>query len=150
MESASIDMKELVVLSLFIISSLDLSMSWQMPPKEFINDFTYHENCDTIVLYLKGKTSKAIEWTKRNDDVKTIFHKNLVGKNLSELVLSGQELHVFIPDNSNVQKSMSLLKDLYNQRSYSNSEYWLIDISFWNSTDDFLKSLKDMKLDFGK
>ena len=144
-------MKELLVVSLLLLScSLDLCISWKMPSKEFLNDFAQHENCVITVLYIVEKTLKAIEWTKRNDNVKTVLQKNIVGKNLSDLVLSGQELHVFIPDDSNMQKSMSLLKDLYKQRSYSNSEHWLIDMSLWNSTDDFTKSLKDMKLDFGK
>ena len=144
-------MKELLVVSLLLLScSLDLCISWKMPSKEFLNDFAQHENCVITVLYIVEKTLKAIEWTKRNDNVKTVLQKNIVGKNLSDLVLSGQELHVFVPDNSDMQKSIRLLKDLYNQRSYSNSEHWLIDISFWNSTDDFTKSLKDMKLDFGK
>ena len=144
-------MKELLVVSLLLLMcSLDLCISWKMPPKKFLNDFAYHENCVITVLYIVEKTLKAIEWTKGNDNVKIVLQQNTVGKNLSDLVLSSQELHVFVPDDSDMQKSMSLLKDLYKQRSYSNSEHWLIDISFWNSTDDFMKDLKDIKLDFGK
>ena len=144
-------MKQLLVISsLLLMCSLDLCISWKMPPKEFLNDFAYHENCVITVLHIVEKTLKAIEWTKRNDNVKTVLQKYIVGKNLSDLVLSGQELHVFVPDNSDMQKSIRLLKDLYNQRSYSNSEHWLIDISFWNSSHDFMKDLKDIKLDFGK
>ena len=140
---------QLLTLLLFL-KSFDLSHSWSISPKDFLNEFAYHEHHHSTILYLPIKTTKAFELTKKLNNVKILHHENIVGKNLSNVVLNGQELHVFIPDEKNIQKSVSLFKFLYNQRNYLNSEYWLLDISYWNSITDFSKAFTGLKLDFGK
>lgn len=143
-------MKRLFLSSLFFIELCDISFSWKIPPKDFLNDFANHEHCYSSILYLPGKHAKGFEWTKSNSNVKIVYHKNVVGKNLSDVVSKSQELHVFIPDVSYISQSINLFKDLYNQRSHSNSERWLLDITLWKSIQDFTNDLKELKLDFGK
>ena len=143
-------MKVKLLTLLIFLKSFNISHSWKIPPKDFLNEFAKHEHHHSTILYLPIKTTKAIELTKKFNNVKILHHENIVRKNLSNVVSNGQELHVFIPDEKNIQKSVSLFKDLYNQRNYSNSEFWLLDISYWNSIINFSKAFTGLKLDFGK
>ena len=87
----------------------------------------------------------------RNQNViQTIFHEDIYGRNFSELDFKSKELHVFVPDESKLGKSVDLFHALFNQRSYFNLEHWMMDISNWKSMNDFRETFKNLKLDYGK
>ena len=62
----------------------------------------------------------------------------------------GKDLHVFVPDDRNLNKSLDHFIDLYSVRTRKNREFWLLDISSLGSANDVsenqLKNLSNLDL----
>ena len=63
----------------------------------------------------------------------------------------GKDLHVFVPDDRNLTKSLDHFVDLYSLRTRKNREFWLLDIfdigSAKNVSEKQLKTLPTLDLD---
>ena len=58
-----------------------------------------------------------------------------------------ENLKIYIPDESNLGKSLEQFVQLYSTRSRADREYWLLDVSSWQSVNDVTKELRDLPLD---
>ena len=62
-----------------------------------------------------------------------------------------KDLHVFVPDESNLNKSMEIFFNLNEMRTRKNREYWLLDSTFLNVEEDpsktILNDLPNLDLD---
>ena len=58
-----------------------------------------------------------------------------------------ENLKIYIPDESNLEKSLEQFVQLYSTRSRADREYWLLDVSSWQSVNDVTKELRDLPLD---
>ena len=56
---------------------------------------------------------------------------------------TGQDLHVFIPDEENLNQSMDHFFDLYASRTRKSREFWMLDLT---SIDVSVKELFETKL----
>ena len=60
---------------------------------------------------------------------KNIFLTVLNSDSKIEITRYGKDLHVFIPDKDNLNKSLDNFIDLYSQRTRKSNEYWLLDLT---------------------
>ena len=58
-----------------------------------------------------------------------------------------ENLKVFVPDESDPEKSINIFMELYSSRSRSDQEYWLLDISLWTSPYKVMSKLNNLSLD---
>ena len=62
-----------------------------------------------------------------------------------------KDLHVFNPDEANLNKSMDHFFELYAMRNRTNRECWLLDITLFQSVENacerFLKHMPNLDLD---
>ena len=58
-----------------------------------------------------------------------------------------QDLQVYILDDGNLEDSLDQFIDIYNQRSRTNNEFWLLDISAFPSNEDLRNKLNNLTLD---
>ena len=59
---------------------------------------------------------------------------------------SETELHIFIPDEHNVQKSVDIFIAMYNSRSRANREFWILDQNPFKN-EDINEVLKELVVD---
>ena len=67
--------------------------------------------------------------------------------NITSVPILNDDLHVFIPDESDLVQSLNLFVHLYSLRKQWNHEYWLLDVSNFTSINDFKNYMKNLKLD---
>ena len=58
-----------------------------------------------------------------------------------------ENLKVFVPDESNLEKSIHIFIELYSTRTRADQEYWLLDISSWTSPYKVISQLNNLSLD---
>ena len=58
-----------------------------------------------------------------------------------------ENLKIYIPDETNLEKSLEQFVQLYSTRSRADREYWLLDVSSWQSVNDVTEELRDLPLD---
>ena len=58
-----------------------------------------------------------------------------------------QDLQVYVLDDGNVEYSLSQFIDIYNQRSRTNNEFWLLDVSAFQSIKDAKNQFNNLTLD---
>ena len=68
-------------------------------------------------------------------------------ENTTSILTMDEDLHVFIPNELNLDKSIGHFINLYSLRSRTNREYWLLDVSYWSSVNDAINDLEDLQLD---
>ena len=61
----------------------------------------------------------------------------------NNFTVNSKDLHVFIPDDSNIALSIKQFIDMFSKRTNGNTEYWLFDESFW----DYPLLIKELLLD---
>ena len=66
---------------------------------------------------------------------------------MSALTVAKNELHFFIPNDSDLTNSLELFVHLYSLRKEWNQEHWLLDASGSKSIDDSIENLENLKLD---
>ena len=66
-----------------------------------------------------------------------------LGRIGNDLTTSGKDLHVFIPDELNLNESLDHFFDLYAKRTRQSQEYWLLDFSNINTS---VKEISEAKL----
>ena len=69
-------------------------------------------------------------------------------KNMSAIPILNDDLHVFISDDSEMTQSIDLFIHFYSLRKKLNAEYWLLDVSGFESMNDIIHSLQKLELDF--
>ena len=69
-------------------------------------------------------------------------------KNMSAIPILNDDLHIFIPDHYELTHSMDLFIHLFSLRKKLNAEYWLLDVSVFESMNDIIHSLQTLELDF--
>ena len=69
-------------------------------------------------------------------------------KNMSAISIFNDDLHIFIPDDYELTHSMDLFIHLFSLRKKLNAEYWLLDVSGFESMNDIIHSLQKLELDF--
>ena len=57
-----------------------------------------------------------------------------------------ENLNIYISDESNLEKSLEIFVQMYSTRCKVNQEYWLLDVSSWQSVNDATKELRDLPL----
>ena len=67
--------------------------------------------------------------------------------NISSVPILNDDLHVFIPDETDLVQSFKLFIRLYSLRKQWNYEYWLLDVSNLISINNHINYLKNLKLD---
>ena len=74
-------------------------------------------------------------------------------KNMSAIPILNDDLHVFISDDSEMTQSIDLFIHFYSLRKKLNAEYWLLDISAFESLSDIIDTLGGIHIlrrqDFG-
>ena len=58
-----------------------------------------------------------------------------------------ENLKIYIPDESNLGKSLEQFIQLYSTRSRADRDYWLLDVSSWKSVNDVTEELRELPLD---
>ena len=58
-----------------------------------------------------------------------------------------QDLQVYILDDGNLEDSLDQFIDIYNQRSRTNNEFWLLDVSAFRSIKDSTNKFNNLTLD---
>ena len=69
--------------------------------------------------------------------------------NVSWILTTNEDLHVFIPNDSNLDKSLDQFRHMYSLRTRANREFWLLDVSYWLSINDTVDDLQDLPIDLG-
>ena len=67
--------------------------------------------------------------------------------NISSVPILNDDLHVFIPDETDLVQSFNIFIHLYSLRKQWNYEYWLLDVSNLISINNHINYLKNLKLD---
>ena len=76
-----------------------------------------------------------------------IIDINRLPKDISFL---NQELHIFLIDDQNINESVTMFSDVFSLRNKTNQEFWLVDVSNWNSsTQDVSMTFQKTPLDIG-
>ena len=100
------------------------------------------------VLYCRIQDGKTIPATYICQDLEA----NIISWKWST---TAEHLNIYIPDNSNLEKSINYFVKLYSMRTRSDREYWLLDVSSLvignpdedSSLNNAIKNLKDLPLD---
>ena len=77
--------------------------------------------------------------------ISCVLHDRIA--NLTALPVAKDELHFFIPRDSDLPKNLESFVHLYSLRNNWNQERWILDVSSSKSIYDSIKYLQDMKLD---
>ena len=67
--------------------------------------------------------------------------------NISSVPILNDDLHVFIPDEVDLVKSLNLFIHLYSLRKQWNYEYWLLDVSNLIPINNHTNYIKNLELD---
>ena len=70
-----------------------------------------------------------------------------MASNLTSVPILDEDLHVFIPNDSELENSLKVLFHLYSLRERWIHEYWLLDISNLSSINNITSSLQKLQLD---
>ena len=66
---------------------------------------------------------------------------------MTAIPILNDDLHVFIPNDSEMTRSIDLFVQFYSLQKKLNAEYWLLDVSGFESMNDIRGSLQKLKLD---
>ena len=77
--------------------------------------------------------------------ISCVLHDKIA--NLTALPVAKDELHFFIPRDSDLPKSLESFVHLYSLRNDWNQEHWILDVSGSKSINDSIEYLKNLKLD---
>ena len=143
------------VQSILVCISASIVNSWILPPGDFLHDFMTEHGRTSIIIYLPQKIpQKWIQFVSRsNKSVNSIPMSFVIPSlvaNFSTILTTNEDLHIFLPDDKD-KKSMEIsiksFTEIYGLRSNSRKEHWLLDISYWNSSQDASKDLAELPTD---
>ena len=66
---------------------------------------------------------------------------------MTALTVANNEMHFFIPNDSDLTYSLELFVHLYSLRKERNEEHWFLDVSGSKSIEDSIGYLRNLKLD---
>ena len=111
-------------------------MAWQIPSEQFLLDFANLHNHKSIIIYLPniqnqlitGMDKQLIDFRKtasiRSLKISCVFHEKVA--NLTHMSVLNDDLHIFIPNDSDLTHSFDVFINLYSLRKKWNQEYWLL------------------------
>ena len=142
--------------SLLVCISVSIVKSWILPPKDFLIDFATKHDRTSIIIYLPHQKLPQ-KWIKNifvSGSDKIIVPVSFViptlVANFSLISTTNEDLHVFLPedkDNKSMEISIELFTEIYEMRSNSRREHWLLDISYWNGSEEASKDLTELSTD---
>ena len=134
------------------------TIAWQIPSNQFLLDFAYLHNRKSIIIYLPniqdqlitGLDKQLIDFrisaSKISLKIACVFHEKIT--NLTQISVENDDLHVFIPDDSDLTHSFDVFINLYSMRKKWDQEYWLLDTSGTKFIDDATTGyLQNLQLD---
>ena len=131
--------------------------AWQIPSNQFLHDFANLQNRKSIIIYLPniqdqlitGLDKQLIDFRKTASKISLkiacVFHEKIT--NLTHMSVENDDLHVFIPNDSDMTQSFDVFINLYTLRKKWDQEYWLLDTSGSKFIDDATGYLKNLQLD---
>ena len=84
---------------------------------------------------------------KRSIPVAYIFPSLIA--NISRVLRRNEDLHVFIPNDFDLDKSLDQFYHMYSLRTRANQEFWLLDVSYWLSINESVNVLQALPIDLG-
>ena len=132
-------------------------IAWQIPSNQFLLDFAYLHNRKSIIIYLPniqdqlitGVDKQLIDFritaSKRSLKIACVFHEKIT--NLTHMSVENDDLHVFIPNDSDLTQSFNIFINLYSLRKKWDQEYWLLDTSGSKFIDAATGYLQNLQLD---
>ena len=140
-------------------------LSWNIPPKDFVKKFISLHDRGALVMYLPSeKTSELVKWHKstffqsitswtstkehHKDQAIQVCYKYLHSTTFNQTVLlHKKDLHIFIVDEDNVSQSLSHLTKIMKSRRNVDKEFWLVDVSGFQTISNAVLNLQNMPLD---
>ena len=131
--------------------------AWQIPSDQFLFDFANLHNHKSIILYLpniqdqlkNGLDKQLIDFWKtaaiRSLKIASVNHEIIA--NLTHISILNDDLHVFIPNTSDLIHSFDIFINLFSLRKKWDQEFWLIDVSGPKSIDNTIEYLQNLQLD---
>ena len=133
-------------LLLLLLQTMTL-YGWNLPSNSFLQSFAKSHDAKAIIIYMSQSNSVPIKLyfnDKSKYKIPVTFLMSAQYQNLEKLVFKNQDLHVFIPDENGVKRSLETLTSIYNNRSRSREEQWLLDIT---ELENLNLDLSDMNAD---
>ena len=120
---------------------------WKLPSKEFLENFAQENGAKSVIIYLPiTKLSQNIIQTYSKNDFDAKIPSNLIFlpqyKYVERLSFRDQDLHVFVPNDQNHKESIADFIRIFNARTRSRRELWLLDITHIENIKNNLTNLK--------
>ena len=139
------------ILTIFMMMST--ARTWDFPNPRFIKTFANHFSRNSLIYYLPSNIgkSKVHDYHKEYFDsypIRSMYHKENASLNLQK-----EDLHIFLFDEESLKKSQNLiLESMIQARTRTNREFWLFDISAFESSDSIkiiMNNFEGLHLDLG-
>ena len=144
-------------LSLMFYICIHTTNAWQIPSDQFLFDFANLHNHKSIIIYLpniqdqwkNGFDKQLIDLWKtaaiRSLKISCVNHEKIA--NLTHMSILNDDLHVFIPNSSDLIHSFDIFINLFSLRKKWDQEFWLIDVSGPKSINNTSGYLQNLQLD---
>ena len=137
---------------IFILLIFNQALAWRHPPALFIEKFANVHQLNMIVTYIPDNSaSDWMEWhsnhqkIQKNSRIKQMSYKSQ--SNDVECITNDNELHIYIQNDDDLERSLDIFKQIYSKRQREDHEFWLLDVSSWKGLEDIVKLLENMPLD---
>ena len=127
---------KMLLLWIFVANCLAL------PPAEFIEQFAIKHGRTSVAFHLPPIPHSDIvkNWSKmiQNNLISAIYH-GVDGRSFDFETLQYDEtgLHVLVPDNKKWKQSLKQFIEMYNNRTWTSREYWLVHLDSGATFEDF-------------
>ena len=121
-----------------------------LPPVEFIAQFASKHGRTNVAFYLPSmphSTSIVKHWSlmmQSSFPIACVFQS--IDKPLESLQFGDTDLHVFIPDLIDLKQSLAQFIEIYNNRTPTSREYWLVHLDSDTTFEDFEQGLLSQKM----
>ena len=150
---------------LLLSASATQVLSWNIPPNNFVKKFISLHDRGALVMYFPSeKTSDLIQWHKstfyqsteswtspkehHSDQTIQVCYKYLhPAKSNQTVLLHKKDLQLFIVDDANISQSLNHLTKIMKSRTNADKEFWLVDVSGFQTISNAALNLKEIPLD---
>ena len=138
---------------LTIFMMISTARTWDFPNPRFVKTFANRFSRNSLTYYFSSNIgkSKVQDYHKKYFD--SYFIRSMYQKENASLNLQKEDLHIFLFDEENVIKSQNLiLESMIQARIRTNREFWLFDISAFESSDSIkviMDNFEGLHLDLG-
>ena len=143
---------------ILVCISVSIMKSWTLPPANFLSNFATEHDRTSIIIYLPDQKIPH-KWIKNYfsggsdknvDTIPVSFVIPSLVENFSQILMTNEDLHIFLPDNKDkksLEISIEFFLDIYSLRGNSRKEHWLLDISYWDGSQEAANDLEDLPTD---